>query len=140
MDTPILFPDGRLVIRDRLRLLLANRAEPYVAGVTVSTRQFPVDDALSTAVPYIQVKSDGSARNATLNGRMTIRLLCYGADDGLTTNLALLAEALILADHSADLRGCTSQQSVFPTYDPDSGRPMAFLTFTARLRPRNLTS
>lgn len=139
MDTPILYPDGRLIVRNRLRTLLAPRTEPYVVGVTVSTRQFPVDDSAAPAVPYIQVKSDGSIRNARLDGRMTIRLLCYGADDGYTTNLANLAEALILADHDGGLRGCTSQQSVFPTYDPDSGRPMAFLTFTARLRPSNLT-
>lgn len=138
-DTAIIYPDGRLVVRDRLRTLLATRSEDYAVGVTVSTRQFPVDDGVTAQVPYIQVKSDGSIRNAQLDGRMTIRLLVYGEDDGKTSSLALLAESLILADHAGGLRGCSSQQSVFPTYDPDSGRPMAFLTFTARLRPSNLT-
>lgn len=130
MDTPIIFPDGRLLIRNRLRALLP--------GVTVSTRDFPNNDSAPPPVPYIQVKSDGSARNGVLNGRDTIRCLCYGADDGLTTALARRAEALILADTDDDLRGCTPQQSTFPTYDPDLGRPMAYFTFTARLRPRNL--
>jgi hypothetical protein len=137
-DTPIIYPDGRLIVRDRLRALLANRTEDYAVGVTVSTREFPVDDSAPLPVPYIQVKSDGSIRDSSLDGRMTIRLLCFGDDDGHTAALALLAESLILADHAGGLRGCTSQQSVFPTYDPDSGRPMAFLTFTARLRPSNL--
>lgn len=130
MDTPILFPDARLIIRDRLRALLPD--------VTVSTRDYPNDDSVKPVVPYIQVKSDGSLRNSRLDGRDTLRLLCYGADDGLTTNLARRAEALILAASGGDLRGCTSQQSTFPTYDPDLGRPMAYFTVTARLRPRNL--
>lgn len=138
-DQPITYPDGRLVVRNRLRVLLGARSETYAVGVTVSTREFPVDDSAPALVPYIQVKSDGSVRDSRLNGRMTIRLLCYGSDDGNTSALAELAEALILADHAGGLRGCTSQQSVFPTYDPDSGRPMAYLTFTARLRPSNLT-
>jgi hypothetical protein len=130
MDTPILFPDGRLIVRDRLRALMP--------GVTISTRDFPSNDSRPSAAPYIQVKSDGSLRNARLNGRDTIRFLCYGADDGLTTTLARRAEALILADSGGDLRGCSSQQSTFPTYDPDLGRPMAYFTITARLKPRNL--
>jgi hypothetical protein len=138
-DQAITYPDGRLIVRDRLRILLGARSETYAVGVTVSTRDFPVDDSEPAHIPYVQVKSDGSIRDARLNGRMTIRLLCYGSDDGNTSALAELAEALILADHAGGLRGCTSQQSVFPTYDPDSGRPMAYLTFTARLRPSNLT-
>lgn len=130
MDTPIVFPDGRLVVRDRLRALMPN--------VTISTRDYPNNDSVAPVVPYIQVKSDGGLRNADLNGRDTIRFLCYDADDGLTTALARTAEARILADSGGDLRGCTSQQSTFPTYDPDLGRPMAYFTITARLRPRNL--
>lgn len=130
MDTPITFADARLVIRDRLRALLP--------GVTVSTRDFPSNDSAAATVPYIQIKSDGSLRDSTLDGRDTIRYLCYGADDGLTTTLARRAEALILADSGGELRGCTPQQSTFPTYDPDLGRPMAYFTTTARLRPRNL--
>lgn len=130
MDTPILFGDARLIVRDRLRALLPD--------VTVSTRDYPNNDSRPLATPYIQVKSDGSLRNSRLNGRDTIRFLCYGADDGLTTTLARRAEALILADSGGELRGCTSQQSTFPTYDPDLGRPMAYFTITARLRPRNL--
>lgn len=142
MDTPVLFPDGRLVIQDRLRALLVGRSEPCVAGLLpehINVLQFPTNDSAQPPVPYIQVKSDGSGRSPDLNGHMTIRLLCYGANDGLTTALANLAEALILADHAGDLRGCSPQQSAFPTTDPDSGRPMAYLTFTARLRPSNLT-
>jgi hypothetical protein len=139
MDTPIVFPDGRLVIRDRLRTISVGNSDPAIAGVTVSTRDFPSNDSAPPPVPYLQVKSDGSARDSALNGRATIRILAYGADDGLTTRLALLAEALILADHDDEgLRGCSPQQSTFPTYDPDLGRPMAYFTFTARLRPSNL--
>lgn len=130
MDTPIIFDDARLLIRDTLRALMP--------GVTISTRDFPNNDSVAPPVPYIQVKSDGSIRNSTLNGRDTIRFLCYGADDGLTTTLARRAEALILAASGGALRGCTPQQSTFPTYDPDLGRPMAYFTITARLRPRNL--
>lgn len=140
MDIPVLFPDGRRVVRDRLRTLLPGR--PDSQGITlehISTRGQPQDDANEPVVPYIQVKSDGSIRDSRLDGRITIRLLCYGADDAQTQLLANLAEALILADHAGDLRGCTPQQSAFATYDPDSGRPMSFLTFTARLRPSNLT-
>lgn len=130
MDTPIIFGDARLIVRDTLRTLLPD--------VTISTRDYPNNDSKAPAVPYIQVKSDGSIRNSRLNGRATIRFLCYGADDGLTTTLALRAEALILAASGGELRGCTPQQSTFPTYDPDLGRPMAYFTITARLRPRNL--
>lgn len=137
-DTPIRYPDGRRVVRDRLRALLAGRSEASVLGVTVSTLDFPTNDSGTEPLPYIQVKSDGSNRNSRLDGRMTIRLLCYGSDDGLTTDLALIAEALLLADSSDELRGCTTQQSTFPTYDPDTGRPMAYFTLTARLRPSNL--
>lgn len=141
MDTPILVPDGRLAIRDALRLILPSRSEAFLQGVTVSIKDFPTDDADAAAqyVPYVQVKSDGSHRDASLDTYDTIRLVFWGEDDAATTQLARLVEALILAHKDEQIRGCVSQQSVFPTYDPDNGRPMAYITFTARLRPSNLT-
>lgn len=109
-------------------------------GVTVSTRERPTNDADAAAqyIPYVQVKSDGSHRDASLDTYDTIRLVFWGVDDGLTTQLARLVEALILAHSDEKIRGCVSQQSVFSTYDPDDGRPMAYITFTARLRSSNL--
>jgi hypothetical protein len=143
VDTPVIVPDGRAAVVTALRATLLTRTDPCLAGITsdrINVLDMPTDDADASGeyLPYVQVKTDGSTRTTQLDTYDTIRLVFWGIDDGLTTQLARLTEAIILAYHDETIRGCVSQQSVFSTYDPDNGRPMAYITFTARLRPSNL--
>lgn len=137
-DLPVRFPDPQLAVRDLLRTVLADRPEPSAAGVTVSTRDLPgADEARS--LPYVQVRSDGSYRDARLNGRATIRVSVWHRDEGRAQDLALLCEALLLSASSADVRGSTSVSGPIPTGDDETGLPLSFLTITARLRPIQLS-
>lgn len=137
MDTPIDFPDPRLAVRDILRAVLATREEPFVAGVTVSTKAPPISDA-RPVLPYIQVFSDGRYRDTRLNGRATVRVIVWHTDDGLGERLASLCEALLLAASSAEIRAISPLVGAIPTGDPDTGEPMSYFTVTARLRPTNI--
>lgn len=137
MDTPIIFPDAQLAVRDLLRTLLAGRTEPYATGATVSTRELPGADG-THPLPYVQVRSDGKFRDSRLDGRATVRVLAYGGDVGKSESLASLCEALLLAASSAEVRGSSSVTGPIPTDDPENGLPLSYFTITARLRPRQL--
>lgn len=136
--TSILFPDPQLAVRDLLRVRLKGRTEPEALGAVVSTRDLPGADE-SRSLPYIQVRSDGSFRDARLNGRATVRVVVWHRDEGLTQRLAALCEALLIGATSTDIRGAQPVSGPLPTGDPDTGLPMSFFTITARLRPRQLT-
>lgn len=137
MDTPIEFPDPQLAVRDLLRVVLAN--DDLGENATVSTRGIPGADE-SRSFPYIQVRSDGSFRDARLNGRATVRVLVYHEDEGKSQALALRAEARLLAASSDKVRGCSPVTGPLPPIggDPDTGDPLSYFTITARLRPRQL--
>jgi hypothetical protein len=135
VDPVITFPDPRRSVRDLLRVLLATREEPEVAGVTVSTKDLPGSDG-SYPLPYVQVHSDGKFRDARLDGRATVRVVVWHRDEGLAEALASLCEALLLASSSAEIRGSSSVSGPLPTGDPDNGLPMSYFTVTVRLRPR----
>ena len=135
MNTAVLFPDAQLAARDLVRSLLASRAEPEAAGATVSTKAPP---GTSPALPYVQVRSDGSFRDAVLNGRASVRFLVWHRDEGLGLRLAALIEALLLANSSDKIRGFSPLSGPLPTQDPDTGAPMSYFTLTARLRPAQL--
>lgn len=132
MDTPIVFPDPQLAVRNLLRVLLAERG--ITATVTTKPRS-----AKTESLPYVQIRSDGRYRDARLNGRATIRVLVYHRDEGLGEELAGLIEAILLAADSAQIRGFSPVMGPIPTGDPDTGEPLSFFTLTARLRPANLT-
>lgn len=135
MSAPVTFPNPRRVVRDRLRELLAGRAEPYAVGVVVSTKP----PAPGGPRPHVQVLSDGSFRDARLNGRASIRLLVYHGDDGLAEDLAGLVESLMLASSSsASIRGASPLSGPRPADDEELGEPFAYLTLTVRLTPDNL--
>jgi len=139
MKPVIVFPDGQLAVRDLLRALLADRPEPFAQGVVVSTRAIPGADE-KRALPYVQVRADGSFRDARLDGRATVRVLAYGRDEGLSHSLAALCEGLLLAAPSGDVRSCSPVTGPRITDDPDNGLPLSFFTITARLRPRQIES
>jgi hypothetical protein len=138
MDTAVMFPDPQLAVRDLLRTLLADRPEPFAAGATVSTRAPEANDTRA-ALPYIQVRSDGRFRDARLNGRASVRVIVWHRDEGLGEKLAGLCEALLLAATSDRIRGASPLTGPIPTGDPDTGKPMSYFTFTARLRPSQLS-
>ena len=133
MDTAVTFPDPQLAVRDLLRELLADRPEAYAAGAVVSTK------GPTGVLPYIQVRSDGSFRDARLNGRASIRVVVWHKDEGLGVSLAALAEGLLLAASSDRIRSASSLTGPIPTGDPDTGAPMSYFTITARLRPSQIT-
>jgi hypothetical protein len=139
VDTAILFPDPQLAVRDLLRSLLTGRTEPVAANAKVSTKDLPGADE-NRALPYVQIRSDGSFRDSRLNGRATVRVLVWHTDEGRAQALALLCEALILAARSDDVRSVSPVSGPIPTGDPDTGLPLSFFTITARLTPRQLTS
>lgn len=138
MDTAISFPDPQLAVRDLLRTLLAARTETYATGATVSTRAPDASDN-ARSLPYIQVRSDGRFRDARLNGRASVRVIVWHRDEGLGESLAGLCEALLLASTSDRIRGASALTGPIPTGDPDTGKPMSYFTFTARLRPSQLS-
>lgn len=133
----VVFPDPQLSVRDLLRALLSDRAEPELDGVTVSTRDLPGADE-SRQLPYIRVQSDGSFRDARLNGRATIRVTVWHRDTGLALSLAGLLEALLLSASSSPIRGFSAVSGPIPTDDEETGLPLTFFTITARLRPHTL--
>lgn len=129
---PVAFPDAQLAIRDLLRDLLP--------GVTVSTRDIAGNDRDGWPRPYVKVDLDGTYRNARLNGRATVRLLCYAADVGESLALAARVEALLLSDGATSdrVRGCNALSGPLESTDIDNGLPFAYFTVTARLRPQAL--
>lgn len=131
MDPIIAFPDAVWAVRDALR--------EAVPSLTVSTRDIPGDDA-GRPIPYIQVKCDGVYRDAYLNGRANMRILCYGKDDGDCIRLANMLEAVMLSEFSSDrVRGCNPLTGAFLATDHDNGLKFAYFTVTVRLRPHTLS-
>lgn len=131
-DPMIAFPDAAWAVRDALREL--------APALTVSTRDIPGDDGKPWPIPYIQVRSDGVYRDAMLNGRANIRVLCYGRDDGDCLRLAHALEAALLSEVSTDrIRGCNPLTGPYLATDADNGLRFAYFTVTARLRPREIT-
>jgi hypothetical protein len=135
MDPIITFPDPRQAVQTLLRELLADREEPEVDGVTVSTKDLPGSDN-DYPLPYVQIHSDGKFRDARLDGRATVRVVVWHRDEGLAEALATLCEALLLASSSTEVRGSSSISGPLPTGDPDNGLPMSYFTVTVRLKPR----
>lgn len=138
MSAPVIFPDPRRAVRNKLRELALGRPEREAQGLTeasISVREVTSADSL----PHVQVASDGKFRDASLNGRATVRIVVWHKDEGLGEDLASLLEALLLADGASEhLRGCNPLSGPRPTGDPDTGAPMSYFTITARLRPRQL--
>lgn len=132
--TGLVFPDARLITRDVLRTLLADRPEPEAQGVTVSTK--PSDP--QGARPYVRVQVDGSSRTPRLNGQQAVRLSIWHRDEGLGFALARLCEALLLGAHAPGVRSFGDRTGPLPTEDPDTGEPLSYLTLTARLVPEQL--
>lgn len=135
MKPIITFPDAQLATRDLLRALLSGRSEPFVAGVTVSTKVRGDKSDDLPALPYIAVRTDGNVRDSRLNGRANVRVSVWHKDEGLGLQLAGLCEALLLGSGSVAIRGFSPVTSPIPTSDPDTGDPLTFFSVTARLRP-----
>lgn len=133
MSSPVIvFPDPVPLVKALVIELLAAHGTP----ATVSTKA-PPKSPESSSLPYVQVQADSRSRDARLNGRAVMRLLVWGRDAGQTADLAGLIEALLDSARTTAIRGF-SPIALIPTDDPDTGAPMAALTITARLRPRQL--
>jgi hypothetical protein len=131
----IMFPDAQLAVRDRLRELLAASNQTYAQGVTVSTKPPKADAPL----PYVQVRTDANTRDARLNGRATVRILVWHADEGLGVKLASLAEALLIHGGGSDrVRNVAALAGPVPVGDSETGEPLSFFSVTAYLRPIQL--
>lgn len=133
--TAVRFGDAQRAARDVLRAALAGRAEPEAQGVTVGTRRpsWAADEA--PAKPFVMVRLDGAGRTSRLDGTATLRVTVWHTDEGQALALASLAEALLLAGRSSEIRSVQSVVSPIPADDPDTGDPLAFFRVTAHLRP-----
>jgi hypothetical protein len=133
--TAVRFPDGQTAGRDLIRALLVGRPEPEAAGVVVDTVVPGATSDDLPGLPYVLVRLDGASRTARLDGTALLRVTVYHRDEGLALDLAGLIEALVLDAHTATVRSTEPYASPIPTEDPDTGDPVAFLRFTAHLRP-----
>lgn len=131
---PLRFPPPSRAVRDVLRTALAPYTE--AAGVTVSTK----GPAPNPSLPYVQVRADARFRNSVLDGRATVRVAVWHADEGLAESLASLAEGLLLAyEGGSEIRTVTPVMSPLLTDDPETGAPLAFFTVNVRLAPVAIT-
>jgi len=135
--SPVIFPSARRATRALLGALLADRPEPYAAGVTIGTKDLPGSTG-DRPLPYVRITSEGSSRDSRLAGRQTIRLAVWHTDEGNAEDLALLIEALLLASHTDGVRSYGEISGVLTTTDAETGLPLAFCTLAARLTPQTL--
>ena len=132
------FPDPQVAARDLIRSVLAGRAEPEAQGAFVGTRVPGTTGDDLPALPYVLVRVDGASRTAQLDKAAIIRVTIWHVDEGAAMALAELVEALAVGSASAQVRSVQPLASPIATTDPDTGSPLAFLRFTAHLRPSNL--
>lgn len=140
MTQPLIrFDDAQLATRDALRALLAERDEPEAAGATVSTRDPVGSTREDTALPHVKVATLTAPRGSRLDVTPSVRVTVWHRDEGLALALAGLIEALLLRGVTAGpIRRFNPDGGPVPVPggDPDTGLPMAFITLTARMRPR----
>jgi hypothetical protein len=117
----LLFPDPTVLVRDRLRELLAERPELLTRGVTVSTKPTTGADE-NRPRPYIHVMSLGGNTLRRVRAAEGVRLNVNDPDEGHAYKLAELARALLVAS-GVVLASSTARPT--KNTDPDTGEPLA---------------
>lgn len=136
----VVFGDAAAELANATRAALAERAEPYVTGVTVGVR-IPTDRKPAEHPPPLVVfRQDGpGAVQHTANSRVTMRCSVWHQIDDDAFDLAQLVLAIISNHSGTVIRSVIEPLSPYVTADPDTGEPLASFTMTANLRPRVIT-
>lgn len=134
------YGDAAAALANYVRDELADRPEPYAAGVTVGTRR-PTDHAPKDhPVPLVLIRQDGPGRVMNrANVAATIRAAIWHATEDDAFDLAQLVHA-ITSNHSGPVvRSVIDGLSPYVDADPDTGEPLASFTVTANVRARLIT-
>lgn len=131
-----LFPDVQSAAAGVLRAALADRAEPYAAGVTVGTR-VPGDRSPETPhLPYVLVRLDVTIPHSSMaNARCTVRVTVWHEDADQAHDLAQLCQGLLVVHDGTVLRSVRPATGPAAATDPDSGVDLSTLTATVNVRP-----
>lgn len=131
----IRFADPQRATRDALRALLPLYA--LDASVTMSRPDLAEGAPLSR--PHVRVRSGTVRRGSRVSAEADVRLTVYADDEGAALSLASDVEAVLLAEATtADLFGFGPISGPVPGTDTDTGRPIALVTLSARLRPHTI--
>lgn len=91
------------------------------------------------ATPYVRVRLDGSFGKYPVTQSATVRVQVYAETEPLALELAHTIQALLLSyEGGKEARSFGFLTGPITTRDPDTNKPLAFLTTSARLRPRPL--
>ncbi|AWY04848.1 tail terminator [Microbacterium phage Floof] len=131
----IRFPDPQRATRDALRALLPL----YTLDATVSMSRPDMAEGVPLPRPHIRVRSGAPIRTSRVSATADVRLTVFADDEGAAMALAADVEAIALAELSSDsLLGFGAISGPVPGTDTDTGRPIALVTLSARLRPHHL--
>lgn len=128
--TVAIFGDAQAEAAAVLRAALADRTEPYAAGVTIGGR-VPTGRTIDVPMPYVLVRCDGTPETVyPIVARATVRVTAWHHDDDQAFDLAQLCHGLLCAHTGAVIAGCAPLTGPIRGTDPDSGTDLA--TFTVR--------
>lgn len=137
----VTFADAQAAGAEVLRAALADRAEPFAAGVTVGTR-VPGDRTPETPhLPYVLVRKDADMPHSSMaNARVTLRVTVWheSADDA--HDLAMLCQALLLVHSGHVIRGARPATGPIAAVDPDSDIDLSTFTVLANIKPQPLAA
>lgn len=129
------FGDAQAAAATALRALLADRTEPYAAGVQVGSK-VPSDRSTDLPhLPYVLVRLDGTPSvQYPIVATGTLRITAWHADEGQAHDLVQLCHGLILAYSGPVIARVRPGTGVLPATDPDTGIPIASITVTVHIR------
>lgn len=131
----IRFGDPQRATRDALRALLP----AYGLDATVTMSRPDLAEGVPLPRPHVRVRSGAVRRGSRVSAEADIRLTVFADDEGAAMTFAADVEAILLAEAAGpDLFGFGPLTGPVPGTDTDTGRPIAFVTLAARLRPRSL--
>jgi len=125
------FADPQLAALTILRALA-----PSTTYGTKAPEEFPEGDV--PVLPYAQVRAGTSAVRWPVLVSTPVRVVVWAETEAASTALAWRLLALLL-DYKGgpDIRNFGDPLGPTPADDPETGRPLATFTVTARLRPKN---
>ncbi|GAB1641768.1 hypothetical protein [Krasilnikovia sp. MM14-A1259] len=124
-----MFADPQLTTLTLLRALA-----PGPAYGSKTHDDFPEGDV--PTLPYVQVRAGTAAVRWPVLASAPIRVVVWARSEAASTALAWRLLGLLLDyEGGPDMRGFGNPIGPTPADDPDTGRPLAAFTVTARLRP-----
>lgn len=125
------FADPQLAVLTVLRVLA-----PEASYGTRARDDFPEGDV--PALPYAQIRAGTPWFRWPVMASAPIRIVVWAETEAASTALAWRLHAFLLDyEGGPDVRGFGAQVGPAPADDPDTGRPLASFTVTARLRPHS---